>query len=119
MAINNIQMMNDIFNKHDMKKWTSSADLEGAIDFKDFEGTKLSPTEKSKSFSELLAGQVMDVNNLQKEADVAIQKLVSGKSKNLHETMLAVEKAEIAFKTMNQIRNKVIEAYREVMRMQV
>tara|TARA_Y100000296_G_C5177696_1_gene261128 strand:+ start:1518 stop:1877 length:360 start_codon:yes stop_codon:yes gene_type:complete len=119
MAISNLQMMNDIFNQHDMKKWASSADLEGAIDFKDFEGTKLSPTEKNKSFSELLATQIMDVNSLQKEADVAVQKLVSGKSKNLHETMLAVEKAEIAFKTMNQIRTKVIEAYREVMRMQV
>ncbi len=119
MAINNLQMMNDIFNNHDMKKWTSSADLEGAIDLKDFEGSKLSPTEKSQSFSELLSNQIMDVNNLQQEADVAVQKLVSGKSKNLHETMLAVEKAEIAFKTMNQVRNKVIEAYREVMRMQV
>jgi flagellar hook-basal body complex protein FliE len=49
----------------------------------------------------------------------AVQKLASGESKNLHETLLAVERAEIAFKTMNQIRGKVIDAYKEIMKMQV
>ena len=48
-----------------------------------------------------------------------MSKLASGKSKNIHETMLAVENAEIAFKTMNQIRMKVIDAYKEIMRMQM
>ena len=119
MAINNIQTMNDIFKTHDMDKWTKSTNLDGAISFSDFEGEKVTRADTKKTFSELLADQIMDVNNLQKEADSAIQKLVSGKSKNIHETMLAVEKAEIAFKTMNQVRNKVIEAYKEVMRMQV
>ena len=120
MAINNIQSMNDIFNTHDMKKWTKSTNgVEGALNFKDFEGSQITRTDTKQTFSELLADQIMDVNNLQREADTAVQKLVSGKSKNIHETMLAVEKAEIAFKTMNQVRNKVIEAYKEVMRMQV
>jgi flagellar hook-basal body complex protein FliE len=50
---------------------------------------------------------------------VAMEKLASGESKNLHETLLTVEKADIAFRTMNQIRSKVIEAYKEVMRMQI
>ncbi len=119
MAINNIGSMNDILNNHEMRKWSQSAEVEGAISLDDFEGTKLTRADQKRTFSELLSDQIMDVNNLQKEADVAIQKLVTGESKNLHETMLAVEKAEIAFKTMNQVRNKVIEAYREVMRMQV
>ena len=63
-----------------------------------------------------------DLKTLGKDIDGLIsyvEVLVSGKSKNIHETMLAVEKAEIAFKTMNQIRTKVIDAYKEVMRMQV
>jgi flagellar hook-basal body complex protein FliE len=119
MAINNVQTMNDIFNTHDTSKWVKSANIEGSISFEDFEGSKLTRADSKKTFSELLSDQIMDVNSLQKEADTAIQKLVSGKSKNIHETMLAVEKAEIAFKTMNQVRNKVIEAYKEVMRMQV
>jgi flagellar hook-basal body complex protein FliE len=120
MAINNIQSMNDIFNTHDMRKWTKSTNaIEGAISHEDFEGSQITRADSKKTFSELLSDQIMDVNNLQREADTAIQKLVSGKSKNIGEVMLAVEKADIAFKTMNQVRNKVIEAYKEVMRMQV
>jgi flagellar hook-basal body complex protein FliE len=56
---------------------------------------------------------------MQVEANKAIQKLASGQTKNISETMLAVENAEIAFKTMNQVRMKVIEAYKEIMRMQM
>jgi flagellar hook-basal body complex protein FliE len=59
------------------------------------------------------------VNSLQNKANESIQRLVTGENKNIHETMLTVEKAEIAFKTMNQIRQKVLDAYREVMKMQV
>ena len=72
-----------------------------------------------KTFAEILTDSIGKVNSLQKEANVAIEQLASGKSKNLHETMLMVEQAEIAFKTMNQIRLKVLDAYKEVMRMQV
>jgi flagellar hook-basal body complex protein FliE len=71
------------------------------------------------SFSDMLVKSLEEVNKLQGDANVAIQKLATGKSQSIHETMLAVEKAEIAFKTMNQIRLKVIEAYKEVMKMQV
>ena len=42
-----------------------------------------------------------------------------GGTKNIHETMIAIEKAEISFKLMLQVRNKILEAYQEVMRMQV
>ena len=72
-----------------------------------------------KSFIDFLSDSVNRVNNLQKDAHLAIEQLTSGKTKNIHETMLAVEQAEIAFKVMNQVRSKVIDAYREVMRMQV
>lgn len=75
--------------------------------------------ESNKSFGNLLLDAINDVNKLQKKADIEIQKLVSGKSKNIHQTMLAVEKADIAFRTMNQLRLKVIESYREVLKMQV
>ena len=45
--------------------------------------------------------------------------LASGRSSNIHETMLSVTKAELGFDMLVQMRNKVIEAYQEVMRMQV
>lgn len=68
-----------------------------------------------KFFSEL----VSKVNDLQVQSDKAIQGLASGENKNLHEVMIAVEKSSISFQFMAQVRNKALEAYQEVMRMQV
>jgi len=68
-----------------------------------------------KFFSEL----VSKVNDMQVQSDKSIQGLASGENKNLHEVMIAVEKASISFQFMSQVRNKALEAYQEVMRMQV
>ncbi|OGT98650.1 MAG: flagellar hook-basal body complex protein FliE [Geobacteraceae bacterium GWB2_52_12] len=68
-----------------------------------------------KFFSEL----VSKVNDIQVQSDKAIQGLASGENKNLHEVMIAVEKSSISFQFMSQVRNKALEAYQEVMRMQV
>ncbi|MGK7346064.1 MAG: flagellar hook-basal body complex protein FliE [Candidatus Nitrospinota bacterium M3_3B_026] len=72
--------------------------------------------EEGGSFANTLADSLKEVNQYQLEADNAIENLVAGKSKNIHETMIALSKAEIAFKLTMQVRNKVIEAYEEVMR---
>lgn len=76
----------------------------------------VSPTE---DFSKFLGDMVSKVNNMQVTADKSIQGLATGESKGLHEVMLAVEKASISFQFMNQVRNKAVEAYQEVMRMPV
>lgn len=73
----------------------------------------------SKTFGEFLKDSMSEVNDLQHEANKAMERLASGESKNIHETLLAVEKADIAFRTMNQVRSKVIDAYKEIMRMQI
>lgn len=70
-------------------------------------------------FSDLLVKTLEDVNAAQQNADAAIKELVAGRTKNVHETMLAIEKADLSLKMMMQVRNKVIDAYREIMRMQV
>lgn len=70
-------------------------------------------------FSSTLSKAMTEVNQLQKEADLKIQKLSTGESNNIHDTMIAVEKADIALKLMMRVRNKIIDAYQEVMRMQV
>ncbi len=62
---------------------------------------------------------VNKVNDLQVKADGAIQKLATGESKNMHEVMLAVEKSGISFQFLTQVRNKALESYQEIMRMQV
>lgn len=71
------------------------------------------------SFSNMLQKSLDKVNELQLQADRAAQELVAGRNKNIHETMLMMEKADMSFRMMMQVRNKVIEAYREIMRMQV
>lgn len=75
-----------------------------------------SPVEGAgKFFSEL----VSKVNDLQTQSDKSIQALASGENKNLHEVMISMEKASISFQFMSSVRNKALEAYQEVMRMQV
>ncbi|MCK5072378.1 MAG: flagellar hook-basal body complex protein FliE [Bacteriovoracaceae bacterium] len=108
----------NILKTGNTNEWVKSANIEGASVPRSSNLT-LDNDKKTVSFSEMLVNSISEVNNLQQEANKAIEKLATGKSKNIHETMLSVEKADIAFRTMNQIRSKVIEAYKEVMRMQM
>lgn len=78
-------------------------------------GTASTAEGAGKFFSEL----VSKVNDIQVQSDKSIQGLASGENKNLHEVMIEVEKASISFQFMSQVRNKALEAYQEVMRMQV
>jgi len=84
------------------------------------------PLDKSMSTSSVADGAgkffkelVGKVNDLSQQSDQAIQKLATGENRNLHETMIAVEKASVSFLFMSQVRNKALEAYQEVMRMPV
>ncbi len=112
------QMQNTLKN-YDMKNWSKSVELGNKIDFREKSFGNVTSAPDSKTFGDFLLESVSKVNNLQEEANVAMEQLASGKSKNLHETLLAVEKADIAFRTMNQVRTKVISAYQEIMKMQV
>ncbi len=82
-------------------------------------GRKEESSVNGDSFGKLLKNSMEEVNQLQCEADRSIEQLVAGESKNLHETMIAMEKANISFRLMMEVRNKIIEAYQDVMRMQV
>lgn len=75
-----------------------------------------SVTDGAGKFFKELVGKV---NDLSQQSDQAIQKLATGENRNLHETMIAVEKASVSFLFMSQVRNKALEAYQEVMRMPV
>ena len=67
-------------------------------------------------FEEFLMDSIKQVNNLQLQANQATQELAVGKSENIHETMIAMEKATISFQMMMQIRNKIIDAYQDVLK---
>jgi flagellar hook-basal body complex protein FliE len=71
-----------------------------------------------QSFSALLAGAVEKVDALQGQADGEAQHLAMGGG-NLHETAIALEKADVALRVLTKVRNKVVEAYQEIMRMGV
>lgn len=83
------------------------------------EASPTQETAKGSGFFEALEKSMAEVNADQNQADVAIKDLVAGKTKNIHETMLQIQKAELSLKTMMQVRNKILEAYKEIMRMQV
>ena len=79
-----------------------------------------SESEKDKgSFGKMLTESIGEVNRLQKEADKAANNLVTGKETDIHGTMIALEKANISFRLMMQVRNKIVSAYEEIKRMQV
>ncbi len=70
-------------------------------------------------FAETLKGFLEKTNEAQINADKAVEKLNTGEAKNLHEVMISMEEADISMRLMVQMRNKVVEAYQEIMRMQV
>lgn len=74
---------------------------------------------KGAGFSEALEKSLAEVNAMLIESDKKSVDMATGKSENLHDAMITFEKAETAFKLMMQVRNKAIEAYHEIMRMQV
>ena len=77
----------------------------------------IKPKEGGANFGDMFNGFLKDVNGLQMKADQSIQKMVSGEVKDVHQVMLAVGEAKVAFNLLLEIRNKTMEAYQEVMRM--
>jgi flagellar hook-basal body complex protein FliE len=75
--------------------------------------------DTNASFGETLQKAITDVNSLQVEAGKAVEKMVGGEAVDLHEVMIAMEKARTSFDLLMEIRNKTIDAYREIMRIQV
>ncbi len=73
----------------------------------------------AKSFKELLTESIGEVQRLQNEADTSIKQVVSGEIKDVSDAVVAVEKADMSFQTMMAVRNKMVAAYEEIMRMQV
>lgn len=69
------------------------------------------------SFIDYLSSQVNQVNDKIVVADQKVADVATGKSQNLHEMMVALNKADLSLKMLTQVRNKAVEAYQELMRM--
>ncbi|MDR4509044.1 MAG: flagellar hook-basal body complex protein FliE [Candidatus Brocadiaceae bacterium] len=75
--------------------------------------------ENGPSFKETMGGFIHEINDLQTKANESIESFAMGKVENVHEVMLAMSKAEVSFKFMMETRNKLVETYKEIMRMQM
>lgn len=80
---------------------------------------KLEGGSNGVSFKNTLGSFVNDVNQMQLKADKSIEDFATGKITNMHEVMISMKKAEMSFQFLMETRNKLVEAYREVSRMQV
>lgn len=72
-----------------------------------------------KSFSDMVQNAINSVDQAQKTADQNVENIVTGKSDNIHEAMISMEKAQLSFQLMMEVRNKAIETYKELSRMQI
>ena len=69
-------------------------------------------------FKEYLKQCIEGVDRLQKEADEAAGDLVTGKLENVHQAMVAMEKADVSFRLMVEARNRIVKAYEQIMKLQ-
>lgn len=79
----------------------------------------VSSGDEQNKFADVLKDQLANVNDAQKDADKATEKLANGEADDLHNVMASGQKASIALETSVQIQRKAIDAYNEVMQMQV
>lgn len=74
---------------------------------------------KQGGFADFLQHAVAEVDGKMKAADAEKTKLFTGETNNLHQAMIAMQEASVAFSLMVEVRNKLVESYQEIMRMQV
>ncbi len=70
-------------------------------------------------FGTWLSTQIDSVNQYATEAETQVRRLAVGDADNLHQVMMSLEKAKLSFDVVVQVRNKLLDAYQEVMRMQI
>lgn len=75
--------------------------------------------DSGPSFGDTLNNAINSVDSSQKVADEQIEAFVAGEQENVHDVMIAMNQAKLHFQLMTEVRNKSIEAYQELMRIQV
>jgi flagellar hook-basal body complex protein FliE len=71
------------------------------------------------SFADQLQSAAQEVNRLQLARDEKVEQMVRGEATEVHDVMVAAEEAQLAFELLLEVRNKLLESYQEIMRMQV
>lgn len=89
------------------------------LGFKDIVEPKELNLEKKTSFGDFMIKSLNEVNNLQLESEELKRQLAVGELDNLHDLTIAMEKANVSLQLTSAIRNKITEAYKEIMRIQI
>ena len=80
-------------------------------------GAPAAPTENT--FGKMVTDLLGEANAQQIGADKAVENLITGKTDSVHDVVLAVAKADLTFRLVLEVRNRLVDAYQEVMRMQL
>jgi flagellar hook-basal body complex protein FliE len=87
------------------------------ISFPALETIRPSPGTRGSGFQDVLAGAIREVENAGQAASTSVERFLSGEGEELHTAALATQRAELTFELFLQARNKVVQAYQEIMRM--
>ena len=82
-------------------------------------GLQATGTKGTGDFASWFDSQMNELNDQIKTSEVELRRLATGETNNIHHVMLSLEKAKLSFQLMLQVRNKALEAYQDMMRMQV
>ncbi|MFP4029980.1 MAG: flagellar hook-basal body complex protein FliE [Desulfococcaceae bacterium] len=77
------------------------------------------PAERAGGFGNVLSDALNSVGALHREKDAAIRELAAGEAPDVHSTMIAIQRADLSFRFLMQVRNKAVAAYQEIMRMNI
>lgn len=77
------------------------------------------PTSGDLPFADMIKGLVKETDQQQLQAQEGVRQLVTGEAESIHDVVLTTSRADLAFRLMMEIRNRLISSYQEVMRMQV
>lgn len=89
------------------------------LNFKDYEKKQINPGSDKVDFGHLLTNAMEEVNNMQIESDGYKELLAIGELDNLHDLTIAAEKANVSLQVAMSVRGKIVEAYKEIMRIQI
>lgn len=76
-------------------------------------------SKPESNFTQWIGQHVVDTNTQLNAADTALNDLASGRSANLHQTMITMEQAKLSFQYLEQIRNRLMSAYQDLLREQI
>lgn len=91
----------------------------GAASFAAGASSKDGAGKAGEGFGKMLDQLVGEADSLQKESDAAVRKFATGEIEDVHQVMLSMNRADLSFRMMLEVRNKLMDAYSDVMRMQV